>query len=55
MKKDKTLAKHLLNFCKDKGIQSAPLPQSYINAGWYLVPIKFVPIVREESLKYQNE
>lgn len=53
--KDKTLAQHLINFCKEKGIQSDPLPQNYIDAGWFLVPMKFVPMVREESLKYQNE
>lgn len=48
-----TLAQNLLNFCKKKGIKSDPLPDEYIKAGWFLVPLKHVKEVQKESLKYQ--
>ena len=43
---------HLIAFCKSKGVQSDTLPKEY--KSWFLVPLKNVPEVREESLRYDE-
>ena len=51
-KATKEKCEHLINFCKSKGIKSEPLPKEYESV--FLVPLKNVPEVRKESLRYDK-
>ena len=56
MKKDKELAKHLIQFCKDNGIPNEIPPEKQNEyKGWYLPPLDAVPKINTEIKRYYEK